>query len=271
MINFSQCECVESTLNYSFADGERPAFYLYEPVAGKPAPLPPMDRRTVEIFDVRNDMESLTLDKNGLCVVREALPDLDFFDLETVARDYYPQCIELVKRTTGAQQVVAFDHNVRDKGRTDEDGVSGPVRFAHNDYTDFSSPQRVCDLMDDEARSLLLRPYMFINVWRALRGPVTDQPLAICDAQTLQPDDFIPSDLKYRDRTGEIYCFRYNPNHRWMYISDMQTDEIILLKCFDSATDGRARYTAHSAFRNPHASEGSPPRRSIEVRCIAFF
>jgi hypothetical protein len=51
----------------------------------------------------------------------------------------------------------------------------------------------------------------------------------------------------------------------------MRPDEVMLLKCFDSARDGRARFTAHSAFDDPNTRENAPPRESIEVRTLAFF
>jgi hypothetical protein len=51
----------------------------------------------------------------------------------------------------------------------------------------------------------------------------------------------------------------------------MTRDEVVLLKCFDSALDGRARWTAHGAFDNPKAPAGTPARESIEVRTVLSF
>ena len=73
-----------------------------------------------------------------------------------------------------------------------------------------------------------------------------------------------PSDLVYRDRTGEIYRVKYNPAHRWFYVPEMQADEAILIKCYDSAAD-KARFTAHSAFEDPTAPADVLPRESIEL------
>jgi hypothetical protein len=216
-------------------------------------------------------MDEVSLDDNRFCFVRDLLPERDFFDPDRVRENYYQTCTELVKRVTGASRVMAFDHNVRDKELADQPGVDTPVRYAHNDYTELSSPQRVHDLTGDEAPALLRRRYMFINVWRVLLGPVLDTPLAVSDASNLAKNDFIPTDLKYRDRTGEIYSFSFSENHRWCFLRDMQDDEVFMLKCFDSATDGPARYTAHSAFQDPRAPADALPYRSIEVRTIAFF
>jgi hypothetical protein len=51
----------------------------------------------------------------------------------------------------------------------------------------------------------------------------------------------------------------------------MQMDEALLFKTFDSATDGRARFTIHSSVVDPTAPADAPPRESIETRCLVFF
>jgi hypothetical protein len=61
-----------------------------------------------------------------------------------------------------------------------------------------------------------------------------------------------PPILVYRDRTGEIYRVKHNPARRWFYAPEMQADEALLIKCYDSATD-KARFTADSAFEDPTA------------------
>ena len=119
-----------------------------------------------------------------------------------------------------------------------------PVKFAHNDYTVKSGPQRVRELVGDaEAEELLKHRYAYINVWRAVRGPIEEFPLAVCDAKSMERKDFVATDLKYRDRTGEVYSVAYNPTHRWFYFPQMRTDEALLLKCFDSDAQ-RTQFTA---------------------------
>jgi hypothetical protein len=177
-----------------------------------------------------------------------------------------------VKEVTGAARVLAFDHNVRrgPAGQPDKN-VREPVKYAHNDYTLKSGPQRVCDLLPTEAETLLKHRFVFINVWRPIRGPVEQMPLAVCDARSIAPADLVPTDLKYTDRTGEVHSLAFNPGHRWFYVPHMRTDEVLLLKCYDSMDDGRARFTAHGAFDDPNTPAGAPARESIEVRTIAFF
>jgi len=110
-----------------------------------------------------------------------------------------------------------------------------------------------------------------VNVWRPIRGPLRDAPLAVCDAQTVAPGDWVPQDLVYPDRTGEIFALTYNPAHRWFYAPAMRTDEVLLLKCFDSAKDGRARFMPHTAFEDPTTPPDVLPRESIELRALVFF
>jgi len=61
----------------------------------------------------------------------------------------------LVKEFTGAVKVHVFDHNVRyRRWRSARDGAQEPVKVAHNDYTLKSGPQRVRDLLPNEADAL---------------------------------------------------------------------------------------------------------------------
>ncbi len=98
-----------------------------------------------------------------------------------------------------------------------------------------------------------------------------ETPLAVCDARSIKPGDLVATELKYRDRSGEVQSLAYNANHRWFYVPNMQQNEAMLIKCFDSAHDGRARFTAHSAVEDPTSPPDAPARESIEVRTLAFF
>jgi hypothetical protein len=138
------------------------------------------------------------------------------------------------------------------------------------DHTADSGLQRVRDFFGDEAVALLRGRVQVINLWRPIRGPLRDAPLAVCDAESVAPGDLVASDLVYQHRVGETYDVTFNPSHRWFYVPQMQPDEALLLKCFDSATDGRARFAPHTAFEDPTAPADAPPRESIEIRTLVF-
>ena len=259
---------VEATINYLGPMSERPYYFLYDPPPGTPWRNTKGDRRTMAIEDARRLDPAPSLDREGFTLARHATMVRDLYDERAVKGTYYREVEALVKEVTGAARVVAFDHNVRSAGGAP--GVQGPVRYAHNDYTEGSGPQRVRDLLGEEAERLLRSRFAVINVWKPIRGPVEQAPLAVCDARTIGPDDFVPTDLRYRDRTGEVYSLRWSPRHAWFYFPRMAADEAMLLKCFDSASD-RARFTAHSAFDDPGARPDAPVRESVEVRTLAFF
>jgi hypothetical protein len=110
-----------------------------------------------------------------------------------------------------------------------------------------------------------------INVWRPIAEPLRDCPLAICDASSVDERDLLAIDLLYPHRTGEIYYVAFNPAHRWYYASDMKTDEVWMFMNYDSAADGRARSTPHTAFVDPTPHPAIAARESVEFRVFAFF
>ncbi len=264
---------VKTTLNYLAEMSERPFYYLYEPPPGTQLRNTTGDRHTLPIHDARDLEQEPSLDREGFALAHHETAVENLYDENTVRTAYYPEIEELVQQVTGAVRVLAFDHNVRSATRAEqgEKGIRHPVKLVHNDYTEGSGPQRVRDLLDaDEAEARLKKRFAVINVWKPLGGPVQESPLAVCDAQSIRPQDLKATDLRYRDRTGEIYTLAFNSDHRWFYYSNMQTDEAMLLKCFDSDS-GRARFTAHTAFEDPTSPEDAPARESVEVRTLAFF
>jgi hypothetical protein len=254
---------------------EKPYSYTYDPPEGVAKSNIEGEAHTVPVFDMRPVADGLSLDVQGFALVPAPTAVSDFYDEDQLRAMYYREAEDLVKRTAGASRVVVFDHTIRRRTPGVEDRTPGiprqPVTRVHGDYTEVSGPQRVRDLMGAEADDLLGRRFAIINVWRPIRGPLFDAPLALCDATSLADGDLVGQDLIYRDRTGEIYGLTYNPAHRWYYAPAMQADEALLLKCFDSERDGRARFMPHTSFADPHAPADMPPRESIELRTLVFF
>ena len=217
----------------------------------------------------------LSLDVQGFALVDAPTAVAYFYDEAQLEATYYPEAEDLVKQVTGANRVVVFDHTIRRREHGVEDRAPGtprqPVTRIHGDYTEVSGPQRVRDLMGAEADDLLARRFAIVNVWRPIRGPLFDAPLAVCDATSVSDGDLVAQDLIYRDRKGEIYGLTYNPAHRWYYAPAMEAREALLLKCFDSKTDGRARFMPHTSFADPNAPADMLPRESIELRTLVFF
>lgn len=215
-----------------------------------------------------------SLDREGFQFERHESAVRDFFDEKQVKCVYDKEVEDLLKARTGAARIQIFDHTLRRRmPEADDrrDGFRAPAMRVHVDYTEKSARQRIRDLLSREAEQLLARRFAFINVWRPIGEIVRDTPLALCDARSVTVRELVPADLIYNDRKGEIYYATFDTRHRWLYVPEMRPDEVILLKNYDSALDGRARFTPHAAFLDPTAAASARPRESIEVRAIAFF
>jgi hypothetical protein len=269
----AEIEVVNARLNYLAEATPKPVNYTYDPPAGVPRRSGKYVEHRVAVRNGREVLGKLSLDINGFVLTEHETAVKDFYDSDEVKSVYYPEVECLLKRVTGAGRVVVFDHIVRNPllAERGEKGARAPAKFVHNDYTFKSALRRVRDLVPKEADLLLRNRFAEINVWRAIRGPIESWPLALCDARSLGIEDIVPIDLVYRDRVGEIYGFLYNPKHRWYYFPRLERNEPILLKCYDSEDDGRARFTAHTSFDDPNSPPNAAPRESIEVRAFVFW
>ena len=263
---------VVAPLNFLEPMAEKPVNYNYPPPAGVPARTGRPQTHSVLVHNARPVADALSLDKEGFVLLRRKTAASDLYDEDEIRRVYYPECERLIREATGAVRVVAFDHIVRNAAKSGAgSSVKQPASRVHNDYTAASAPQRVRDLMGEEAEELLRHRFAEINAWRPIRGPLLQSPLALCDAQTLAEENLVPTDLLYPDRAGEIYSITYNPAQRWFYFPRMEADEVVLIRCFDSARDGAHRFSAHGAFDDPQSPPDAPPRQSIEVRTLVFL
>ncbi|MCZ6644118.1 MAG: CmcJ/NvfI family oxidoreductase [Gammaproteobacteria bacterium] len=262
---------VRAPLKFRVQTDEKPAIHASTPGA---AAAGAFEWHTIAIADGRSVVDRLSLETEGFELRPHDTAVSNFYDDEQVRTVYYPEVEQLVKAATGASRVVIFDHTLRieDDAHRDARAVRGPVHTVHNDYTERSGPRRVHDLLDaEDAANFLGHRFAIVNVWRSIGAPIETTPIAIADAQSIARESLLATDLVRPDRIGEIYQVVYRPDQRWFYFPNMRRDEALLLKCFDSATDGRARFTAHTAFDNPAAADDAPPRESIEVRTLISF
>lgn len=266
---------VKASMQYTVDNGVAPDYYFYEPDPGVKLNPPGTDPREVQVHNAWAEVGRLSADAEGF-ELHPFDPGFDQFDDDaSIHTRFYPQVVEFVKRHTGARRVEVFDHTIRKRLPADlkqQTTVQRPaVLLVHSDYTPRSGPQRVRDIVPAEAEALLQRRVAFYNVWKPLYRTVHELPLAMIDARTQADDDLLVMELKYRERTGEIYVLRWSPQHRWCYFPQMQANQALLLKTYDSEVDGRARFMGHSAFEDPTTPPDAPKRESIEVRTMAFF
>jgi len=266
---------ITATLRYLIPTGERPIYIASR--GGADAALKigaEFEDRQVIVHDARCLEPPASLDQEGFALVPHKSKVTDFYQLESCRSLYEAEITELVLAASGASEALVFDHTLR----SDSSAVRGrhstrePASVIHNDYTDASAAQRVRDLLPaEEAERRLQLRFAIVNVWRSIRGTVWNSPLTCCDAMTLASGDLIAAERRAHDRTGELELVSWNPAHQWYYYPEMTASETLLIKTFDSARDGRATRTIHSAFDNPLAPPDAPPRESIESRLLVFF
>lgn len=265
-------DLVEARLQYAVPTGTKPFSYEYDPPHGVPRRSAAFLDHRVLIQDARGLAVQPFLDLQGFELRPHRTSVRDFYDQDQIEEVYEPEIERLLKDATGARTVLIFDHTVRGDASSSRNGtrIKEPVHRVHNDYTPQSGRRRVQELLPRSAARLLRHRFLEINVWRPIRGPLRTMPLALCDATSMRPEDFIACDLYYPGRVGEIYYVAHRDSHRWYYYSDMQPDEVLLLKCFDSEV-AHGGTGAHTAFEHPHTPADALPRESIETRAFAFF
>ena len=96
------------------------------------------------------------------------------------------------------------------------------------------------------------------------------EPLAVCDEASVPEADRFKYELLFPDRTGENYSLRHSADHKWRYFPRMTKDECLVFKVYDKKADG-PRFVFHTAFDDPSSPADAPPRKSIEVRAVAFY
>jgi hypothetical protein len=266
---------VLANIRYLVPDGKKPIYIASR--GGADAALnigAEFEDHEVRIHNARRLQTPASLDRQGFTLLPQATQIEDLYALESVRAAYEAEITELVLSATGAAGALVFDHTLRSDSRDirSERSTREPASVIHNDYTDASAEKRLRDLLpDEEAQERLRHRFCIVNVWRSIAGPVLNSPLACCDAATIAAADLVASERRARERIGELELVSWNPAHRWYYYPEMGRAEALLIKTFDSARDGRARRSIHTAFSNPLAPPDAPARESIESRILVFF
>src|ERR1041384_4316786 len=148
------------------------------------------ERRRVEIANGR-EAAGLSLEQDGSVLVPHPAAVKNFFDPDELKSVYYPELERLVAAASGASRVVVFDHTLRSGDEAEREArlIREPVLSAHNDYTEWSGPQRVRELLPQEAEVLLKSRFAIIQVWRAINQPIRSNPLAMADARSVAAED----------------------------------------------------------------------------------
>lgn len=260
-------------LTYAVRGGEAPVNEVAGPGATSRRVAGAYEEHEVMVRNGRASGDSFNLETHGFVFVDHDTQVPDFYDDKAIAGIYYPEMERLILDKTGGRRVHIFDHTLRhsDEATREQRSVREPALSVHNDYTEWSGPQRLRDILPDEAEDLLKNRFAIVQVWRSINTPIESTPLAMCDARSLDVADLITTERRSPGRIGQTYRIAYNPKQEWYWFPRMSRDEALVFKVYDSQADSPSRWTAHSAFQNPSAPAGAPPRESIEIRSFVFW
>lgn len=275
---------VEAVVNYAGDIQGRGRFDLVDP-ARTNLLLNPV---TVRIRDVRPRGVMPSLAEAGFEFVKhqsQVVGDPAFFEGNLVHQIeatqlnaiYEAEMAEMLKVRLGARDVFSQQSGLiaRTSDRATRKSWAGAGAFVHLDFTATSAERFLHWSL--EAKGVSPKPFsrmIMMQTWRALSPGPQDNSLAICNGSTVPPDDAVLFDSRIGDENAPGMFFesrlcKFGPSHAWYYLSDMEQDDLLLFKGYDSDCPV-AMNAMHTAFDNPLGADG-PPRKSIEARFFLLF
>jgi len=252
-------------------------------------------RRAGEYYPGLSPDSAACMDRLGLSMAHLESKCRNFYDSKEVEAVYYPEIEKLLLEFfPGATDALVYNHDVFDKdyqGDRSEDqeaknpGVTNYIFRVHNDLNDNSGRVRCRELLvsnlrnfgreqhytEAEADAKMSRRFMSINLAKPMET-IGQYPFVLCAWPSFAKQPYINNYRIYDDRVGETTRFTYSPDHQWYWFPQQKPNEVSMLKCYDSVTDGSvSRWSFHSAAYDPTAPTDAPCRKNIVVRSFVFF
>ncbi|CAF1174296.1 unnamed protein product [Adineta steineri] len=235
----------------------------------------------VAIHDLRGKENTVDLDNNGFELLKYDGRIHDVFeDNSETQRCYFEDSVNMLKKHLGASRVVIFNHVKRSRGpprAADQCDSShkNPVFYPHVDNDPFAARFKVKEILgEEEGNKVMEKRFQIFNIWRPLGpNPIMNTPLTICDYRSLDLDhDLHVSEVRGTTATISLYMISHNSQdaQKWYYLSEMRSNEMFILKIFDSNPDV-AQFSAHTAFTNENVPAMNIEQHSIEIRCLVFY
>jgi len=243
------------------------------------------------VRDARALQPAADLSSHGFLLQPHVSAVRDFTDDADVAANYYPELAGLVADAAQVdrRRVFVEQHTIRQE-EADADAeadLQSPIQLVHNDFSSryrdellgcfrgessttlFHSLEHIVAQSGLTMLELEASRIVMLNAWRNIDDqPVTRMPLAVCDQRTVSPEDLIPTRLG--THALEIFMSQFSAQHRWFYFPEMDRDEVLLIKTYDSAALELGQCpTLHSAVEVPGV--GGSPRRSCEARVLIIL
>ena len=253
-------------------------------------------RRIAEYYPGLYPNSAECMDRLGVSLAHCESKCSNFYDAEEVERVFYPEIEKLLLEFfPGATDAVVYNHDVFDKDyqgdRTEDQARKNPgvqsqyANLVHNDLNDNSGRVRCRELLtknlrnfgreqhytEAQAEARMARRFMSINLAKPMYT-VRQNPFVLCAWPSFADQPYITNYRIYDDRVGETTRFSRRPTHEWYWFPQQTPNEVSMLKCYDSVTDGSvSRWSFHSACIDPTAPANSPCRKNVVVRSFVFF
>ncbi|KAI0426232.1 hypothetical protein F5Y09DRAFT_334319 [Xylaria sp. FL1042] len=259
------------------------------------------DTHTIQIDDIRGRENEFHINTHAFqpCKWKPSIASLESSEIK---QRLYLEAEEFLKTITKATRVHCFSHLIRQntvesniealkqlEARRGRDNISDkegfgktvPARYAHIDQSDKGARTLLGENLPDEAEKLSQTRWGTINLWRPIQT-IRRDPLCFCDGRTISDEDLVPIDAipppkgtsSFYDSISKGDGFqtlevRANPKHKWYYLSEMQPDEVLVFKGYDSKNTSTSR-CCHASFRHPQTVNDAP-RESMEMRFFVFY
>ena len=271
---------INTSINYSETRAEPGKALSMDPSANK------MSTHEVLMHDAREFQNELSLDKEGFILVEMDSLIKDFSNPQEFEDAYGKEIQELLKRVIGASEVITWAAGARYSPVLEESKNAGFVsqvaKAAHGDFSEYDFGKKeithpiVSAVIEKAGIDLKkMKRWKCFNIWQAISPPPQDIPLVLCDASSVSVEDISLSqaDIPLPDGSSfvlSVYIAHHNKNHRWSYFPNLKKNEVIIFSGFDPTAGATHRVVPHSAFTDP-SYENAIPRKSIEIRAMAFF
>jgi len=253
-------------------------------------------RRMEEYYPGLKPDSAECMDKLGLSLAHCESKCENFYDAAEVERVFYAEIEKLLLEFfPGATDALVYNHDVFDKeyegDRTEDQDNKIPgvnanyANIVHNDLNDNSGRVRCRELLTKNLRNFgreqnyteaqadekMSRRFMSINLAKPMET-VRQNPFVLCAWPSFADQPYITNYRAYDDRVGETTRFTHRPDHDWYWFPEQKRNEVSMLKCYDSVTDGSvSRWSFHTACVDPTAAEDAPCRKNVVVRTYVFF
>ncbi|KAI1758616.1 hypothetical protein GGR53DRAFT_516489 [Hypoxylon sp. FL1150] len=241
------------------------------------------DSKEIVVANLRGQEGQFTFEKNGFAVLgfNSSMAYEDFANTANLENIYAQELGTCLLQYFQATSVRIFSILIRrrhpefpniETRRTTQ--AVQPASRVHIDAT----PQALRELMSElETREGAdrhePRRFIYLNVWKPLRGPLYDWPLAFCDATTVnqqdleQHDHIFPSKPNAPSSPGNIVrenqTVYHNPSQRWYYLSGQMPSELLLFRQVDSENNNGMYQRSYCLF--------SPSRGLPSLHTQAFL